>query len=359
MSQRGQELYYADYLRLGTLLDLQHPESACRGGEAHDETLFIVVHQTYELWFKQILHELNSVLQLMASVPLNSRQLNLIVARLERIGAIQKVINQQIGILETMTPLDFLDFRDYLIPASGFQSVQFREIELRLGLAAHLSPNVYGRLRVEDRTYLEEVARQPSLFDRLDAWLGRMPFLKFEGFDFWDAYRQAVGTMLETDRKSILDNPTLSNHEKEQQLTGLESTRHMFDHLLAPAGFRKLAEDGVFRLRQESVLSALFISLYRDEPLLQLPFRLLTHLMDIDEHWAAWRSAHALMAQRMLGGKIGTGGSSGHEYLKETVERKRVFSDLFNLSTFLIPRSALPVLPADIKRNLGFYVAGE
>lgn len=351
------DLYYADYLRLNSLLGAQHPESRKHGREAHDEMLFIITHQAYELWFKQILHELDSVLDLFAPVPLDSRRLNIIVARLERMHAIQRLINQQIAILETMTPLDFLDFRDYLIPASGFQSMQFREIELRLGLPAQ--PAAYGRLNAADRAYLEGVALQSNLFQRLDAWLARMPFLEFGDFNFWDSYRRAVETMLETDRRSILGNPTLSGEDKDLQLTGLENTRRLFHCLLEPEGFQVLRDEGGFRLRQESVLSALFINLYRDEPLLQLPFRLLTHLMDIDEQWTAWRSSHALMAQRMLGSKIGTGGSSGHEYLRETVAKKRVFADLYNLSTFLIPRSALPVLPPAIKRSLGFHIAGE
>src|SRR5690554_6457754 len=135
MNERSktQELYYADYLQLPRLLDSQLPESRRHGREAHDEMLFIVTHQTYELWFKQILHELKSVLAAFAVAPLDEHSIGVIVARLERIIAIQKVLNQQIDVLETITPLDFLDFRDYLIPASGFQSVQFREIELRLG----------------------------------------------------------------------------------------------------------------------------------------------------------------------------------------------------------------------------------
>ena len=89
--------------------------------------------------------------------------------------------------------------------------------------------------------------------------------------------------------------------------------------------------------------------------MLQLPFRVLTRLMDIDAQLTNWRSNHALMAQRMLGGKIGTGGSSGHEYLESSISGKRIFSDLFNLSTYLIPRSQLPVLPPSLLRNLNFY----
>ncbi len=355
-----QGLYYADYLQLDRLLQAQQPESGKRGGaEAHDEMLFIITHQAYELWFKQILHELKSVLDLFASVPMDERKLGIIVARLERVVAIQKLINQQIGILETMTPLDFLDFRNELIPASGFQSAQFREIELRLGLRARLAPTAFSRLAADDRDRLQRIARETSLFEHIDAWLARTPFLEFEGFNFWESYRQAVAVMLETDRRSILGNPLLSSAETAQQLAELESTRRTFDRLFEPDGFRMLREQGVFQLSQASVLSALFINLYRDEPILHLPFRLLTHLMDLDEQLTAWRSGHALMVQRMLGGKIGTGGTSGHDYLRRTVEKKRIFADLYNLSTFLIPRSALPVLPSRLRRHLGFSFTGE
>jgi tryptophan 2,3-dioxygenase len=357
MGESQAELYYGDYLRLDLLLAAQHPESRRRGRETHDEMLFIVVHQTYELWFKQILHELRSVLGLFGTAPLDEKTIGIILARLDRIVAIQKLINQQIGILETITPLDFLDFRDTLIPASGFQSVQFREIELRLGLPSQGPYGLPGRLRSADAEYLRQVAQETSLFERVDDWLARMPFLRFEGFDFWHSYRQAVEAMLERDRRSIETNRLLSDRERQAQFDGLEATRSKFALLFEPEGFGRLREQGIFHLRQASVLSALFIQLYRDEPILHLPFGLLTRLMDIDEQLAAWRHSHALMAQRMLGGKIGTGGTSGHDYLRETVDRKRIFKDLFHLPTFLIPRSSLPVLPDKLKRSLDFHFA--
>lgn len=360
MNQRStKEIYYADYLQLERLLSAQAPESRRHGREAHDEMLFIITHQAYEIWFKQILHELESVLGAFAVTPLDEHSMGVIVARLERVIAIQKVLNQQIDVLETITPLDFLDFRDYLIPASGFQSVQFRKIELRLGLGVHVPQPVTGRLRSEDVAYLREIASEPSLFEQVDAWLARMPFLKFEGYDFWESYRQAVMAMLAKDRRSIETNPLFSDAERSAQLAELENTRRKFDYLLDPAGFERLKAQGMFHLCQTSVLSALFIQLYRDEPILHLPFRLLSHLMDIDEQFTAWRSRHALMAQRMLGSKIGTGGSSGHEYLQETVDKKRIFKDLFNLSTFLIPRSSLPALPKRLKQSLDFHFTGE
>ena len=129
--------YYGSYLAVDKLLSLQAPLSLIEGKlHAHDEMLFIIVHQTYELWFKQILHELNAccvVLQ-KPSADDDGPDMNVVVHRLKRIVEIWKLLNQQVDVLETMTPLDFLDFRSSLEGASGFQSTQFRQIEATLGL---------------------------------------------------------------------------------------------------------------------------------------------------------------------------------------------------------------------------------
>ena len=106
-----------------------------------------------------------------------------------------------------------------------------------------------------------------------------------------------------------------------------------------------------------AILAALFINVYRDHPVLQQPYRLLAALMDIEETLTLWRYRHALMVQRMIGVKIGTGGSSGHDYLRRTVERHRIFADLFQLSTYLIPRSTLPPLPPEVEAAMGFVYA--
>ena len=111
----------------------------------------------------------------------------------------------------------------------------------------------------------------------------------------------------------------------------------------------------VFQLSQKATLNALFILLYRDEPILSQPFRFLNALMDIDQNFTTWRYRHALMAHRLLGTKIGTGGSSGHDYLKKAADNNRIYVDVLNLSTFLIPRSKLPKLPAELEKNLNFY----
>ena len=127
-------VYYGDYLRLDQLLSCQHPESKRLGKAAHDEMLFITVHQTYELWFKQVIYELDGVQRAFAGPVLDDRAMAPVVRSLDRVREILRLLIQQVDVLETMTPLDFLDFRDLLYPASGFQSWQFRLIEVRLGL---------------------------------------------------------------------------------------------------------------------------------------------------------------------------------------------------------------------------------
>lgn len=122
--------YYADYLQLDKILNAQSLRSAEYGKPAHDEMLFIIVHQTFELWFKQILHELDSVRAMFRAERIDEKNIGVAVSRLLRITEIQKVMISQFQILETMTPLDFLEFRDLLSPASGFQSVQFRLLEI-------------------------------------------------------------------------------------------------------------------------------------------------------------------------------------------------------------------------------------
>ncbi len=107
------------------------------------------------------------------------------------------------------------------------------------------------------------------------------------------------------------------------------------------------------------MLAAIFINLYRDEPILHMPFMLLNHLVEIDELFTEWRYRHALMVHRMIGAKIGTGGSSGHQYLMQTVDKHRVFTDLFNLSTYLIPLSDLPKLPDELIKELGFNYSNK
>ncbi len=356
-------LKYGNYLQLEKIVNAQSLESEKRGKIAHDEMLFIITHQAYELWFKQILFELDSIIEIFASDVLDDKKIGAANSRLERIVTIQRVLVHQVDVIETMTPLDFMEFRDLLVPASGFQSLQFKKIEIGLGLKKHAripADQDFFRTRLNDaeRKELADAESKPSLLERFEIWLTRIPFLEFGDFDFWSEYRSAALRMFSKEKEIIESNSDLSEHEKRFQVAALDGTLRGFEELLDKDAPERFESAGHFRMNQRAVLAALFINLYRDEPILFLPFRLLTNLVEIDELWTTWRQRHAIMVQRMLGTRIGTGGSSGHDYLKNTTERNRVFSDFFNLSSYLIPRSELPELPDSIRRQLGFYFGG-
>jgi tryptophan 2,3-dioxygenase len=260
--------------------------------------------------------------------------------------------------------MDFLDFRDLLVPASGFQSLQFRLIETRLGLRPDDRVTFEGRpidarLAAADRKRLQAAADKPSLSDLVERWLERTPFLHGSGYDFSQVYRQAVEDMLDRDAALVRANSALTAAEITAEERAIAASGERFAALFDEVRHRDQVAQGSWRLSWRALQAALFINLYRNEPVLQLPFRLLSGLMDIDETLTHWRYRHALMVQRMIGRKVGTGGSSGHDYLRQTAERHRIFGDLFALSTFFIPRSRLPALPASMRQAMGYTYAGD
>ncbi len=353
------DLYYADYLRLDRLLEVQELESAKAGDPVHDEMLFIIVHQAYELWFKQIIWELESVVSIFAQDTVNEADMGTVVSRLRRITTIQTLLIQKIAVLETMTPLDFLEFRDHLFPASGFQSAQFRIMENLLGLRRQdrllLAGAPYtSRLAEEDRQAVEKYEKTPSLFDYVERWLERTPFLEEGDFHFWEAYKEAVERRILADRDVVATNPNLSDEEKEMQLEEFDETLEQYEAIFDADKHAVEQAAGRLRLSHRAFQAAVFITLYRDQPALHEPYRLLELLMDIDEGFTTWRYRHAQMVTRMIGRRVGTGGSAGAKYLERGAERSRVFADLFALSTFLVPRSDRPELPQSILDSMRF-----
>jgi tryptophan 2,3-dioxygenase len=341
-------MHYSDYLELDKILGAQHPESDRQGQPAHDEMLFIVIHQAYELWFHQLLFETESVIDILGQPALNdnSPQLQTIVHRLSRCATILKVLVHQIDIMETMTPMDFLDFRDKLRPASGFQSWQFKLLEARLGLKyEHRFGKQYylSQLRQPEIDRIKAGESQPSLLQLLNGWLERMPFFDAAtSRNFWSDYRLRYQQSL-TD----VEKGNLEYFDTVFQLSG--ATEPLTESLTPPPVDRSLSP--------AACRAALFIMLYRGYPLLQLPFQVLHQLLEIDEQLSTWRYRHMSMVHRMIGTRIGTGGSTGKDYLGSALERHHLFREIAALTSFLIERKRLPQLDPEMERRLGF-VAG-
>ncbi len=357
-------IYYPEYLQLNKILDAQLLESGKQGAPAHDEMLFIITHQAYELWFKQIVYELDAVIDVFDDPIIEDKKMGRVLHLLARIKTIQRVLVQQIDIIETITPHDFLEFRDLLIPASGFQSTMFKEIEIKLGIKRQhrISADCEffkSRLKKKDLESLDTLETKETLHELTDRWLTEMPFLRYKDFDFWLSYQNSVDQMLDKEQAIIEANVTLTDREKQFQINDLTMTRAKFESIFDEEKYAKLRVEGHFRFSHQGFLGALFVNLYRDEPMIYTGFRFLTLLTEIDELLTNWRQRHAVMVQRMLGTKLGTGGSSGHDYLTATTQNNRAFPDLFNIATFLIPRAELPKLPDELARALGYFFRGE
>jgi tryptophan 2,3-dioxygenase len=355
--------YYGSYLAVDKLLGLQAPLSLIEGKlHAHDEMLFIIIHQTYELWFKQILHELHACCEVLQkpSADDNGPDMNVVVHRLKRIVEIWKLLNHQVDVLETMTPLDFLDFRSSLEGASGFQSTQFRQIEATLGLRMEnrFRPDYYkhtemGGFNQGDYQVIVEAEKATTLLQLVEQWLARMPFFDDSFWQDWDESAcsesdtpAAPADRANADRSSFWNRyrktyeASLSERDERPDLLG------KFDEMFFKTGAGDFSP--------ASLRAALFIMLYRDEPLFRLPFALLNTLIEIDEQLGNFRYRHLQMVRRMIGTRIGTGGSSGEQYLQGAVNKNYIFKEVAGVITFLIERRNLPKLPKRLHQALRF-----
>lgn len=341
----NQSMYYGDYLQLDKILEAQEPVSFAKEETyAHDEMLFIVIHQAYELWFKQILHETNSAIAIFKQPAINDNtpQLQTVVHRLQRCVTILKVLVQQIDIMETMTPMDFLDFRDMLRPASGFQSWQFKELEALLGLKyeSRYGKDYYiSQLRQKEIDIIKNAEQQQSLLSLVNKWLERMPY--FDNPVEWQSLQTERGSEIHPYWGNYRDIYIQSLAVAEQ--TNLESFDAVFLH------------DNKERiLSARASRAALFIMMYRGYPILHLPFQLLNTLLEIDEQLSTWRYRHLNMVQRIIGSRIGTGGSTGGDYLHKALTSHYIFKEIASLTSFLVERKRLPQLPKAVTDSLGF-----
>ena len=382
-------VHYSDYLQLAKILDAQQPESDRLGEPAHDEMLFIVIHQAYELWFKQLLFETGSVIRIMEQPALNdnSPELQTVVHRLSRCATILKVLVHQIDIMETMTPMDFLDFRDKLRPASGFQSWQFKLLEAKLGLKyQHRFGQQYyvSQLRQPEIDIIRAAEKDASLLQLVNSWLERMPFFTLttaapapaadpsEGDLFWSDYRLRYQQSLADPEKanlelfdSIFFEGTVA--ASPASASSAPATAVSPASTVSPSAHSAPGSSGASAhsasdspaaparsLSPAACRAALFIMLYRGYPVLQLPFQVLNQLLEIDEQLSTWRYRHMSMVHRMIGTRIGTGGSTGKDYLNSALNSHHLFKEVAGLTSFLIERRRLPELSPEMEKRLGF-----
>ncbi|MCI0551473.1 MAG: tryptophan 2,3-dioxygenase [Anaerolineae bacterium] len=346
-----QDLYYSEYIELDKILSSQHPRSFESMEDGNDEMLFIIIHQAYELWFKQIIFELDLARNIFIKGDINdnSADMSNVVHKLKRIGKILELINQQVNVLETMTALDFLEFRNVLLPASGFQSKQFRLIEAKLGLkmeqrykTEYYKHTRRGSLSESDLREVNQAESESTLKELIIQWLERMPYLDER---YWMEYQQVTESDSGDRHKFWVDY----QNAYQNSLSKSEAGRlKEFDKVFF--------EEGRGDISPSAMRAALFITIYRDLPIFQFPFELLNTLSEIDELLSNWRYRHFMMVRRMIGIRIGTGGTSGAGYLEGTLSQHYAFREITEVATFLIERSKRPALPSALKEKASFNV---
>ena len=220
----------------------------------------------HELWFKQIIFEIDSIREIFKYKTMDERNTLKIVQRLNRVLLILKLVTDQIPILETMTPQDFLAFRDYLSPASGFQSWQFRKIEIKLGLRTHdrlgkSAATLQEMLKKEHRTILFETEEEDSLSFLIQKWLERTPGLEEDNFSFLEHYKSAVYTKIESDKNQIeLETDQL---RKDNMSTSIKKTMDTFSDIFDVEAFDILHKNGQRKFSHRALIGALMINVYR------------------------------------------------------------------------------------------------
>lgn len=344
---------YYSYLQLNKLLDAQHPFT-----DIHDEMLFITIHQGYEIWFKQILHEIDSLLTAFNQPIVCDSDMHSAVSRLIRVTKIQQLMISQVKVLETMTPMDFLEFRDQLGQSSGLQSYQFRLLEIKLGIVTSIDKiPFFNSLEPHIQQQMRDAIAAPSLLSLIEKWLERIPFLTHDDFSFWESYHQAIQTMLSENKSRVMQTSQDISTDRQKRIAQQAEIENQFAALFDDKIYSELLASGERKISRMATSAALLIYMYRDQPIFQLPFMLLSNLVEMDELLTDWRQAHISMVQRMIGFRSGTGGTSGQKYLTHAAQSRKVFNDFTNLSSFLVKGSSLPPLPETVKKKLGFHHA--
>ena len=343
---------YADYLQLHELLELQGDDRNINSDEMH----FIIVHQTFELWFKQVIRELSEARNILGGDHVPEDDIPRAVDHLGRTTEIFRLMANQWTVLETLTPQGFLAFRDGLGSASGFESFQMREFEILLGLdnddrIGGMDPLSSFRRMAEGNersatilARLEDAMSQPSLYESMMNWVERTPIMGSSYGSKGDAenVRAYIETHLEAHRAVCEEAAERSAGwgagDPSKMAARMAAAHDGAISFLMPEGEVSRARAGL-----------LFIESYRELPLLTWPRTLIDAIVELEESMVKWRHSHARMVERIMGRRIGTGGTSGVDYLDAT-SQYRIFKDLWGVRTILVKPEKRPAL-----KNAEFY----
>jgi len=342
----GENWTYGNYLQLDELLKLQGEDR----GISSDEMHFIIVHQTFELWFKQIIRELSEVRNILSQEQVPEKDIPQAVERLGRTTEIFKLMATQWSVMETLTPQGFLSFRDGLGSASGFESFQMRKFEILLGLKNEdrlfgMDPIDTFRKLAENSEKdaailqdLEDALAKPSLEESLMKWISRTPIM---------------GSIYGSEKDSESVEDYVNKHLLAHKSMGEDAAKRMSSYGTsdldkAVERFNSAHQSAISFLVPEGKInraraSLLFIESYRELPLLAWPRKLIDAIVELEESMVKWRHSHARMVERIMGRRIGTGGTSGVDYLDKT-SQYRVFKDLWAVRTILVKSDKRPEL---------------
>ena len=347
---------YWDYLKLDQLLDLQNGLDENESQLLPDELHFIIVHQIFELWFKLILNELRFVRDALLAPASPEIPIPGVLRRLDRINRTLGSAAQQWEVMETISPQEFLAFRDKLFPASGFQSFQFPEIEILLGLEEALLATT-GKARSLDHirsmasqseagahawSRIESVRREKTLRAALYEWLERWPLPRMSGRDaknvtatddFLESYLGAIRRYYATQEGQLMQAPDASRADIQARFEA--SYRQAEEFLLAMDSLEPDRQH-VRRIRA----GILYIETYDDSPALNWARMVISAVLDLESALLLWRTRHARVAERVIGRRVGTGGGSV-SYLDQTLEL-RVFTDFWGARTQVLPHHFAP-----------------
>lgn len=360
--ERPRPANYWDYIRVEQLLGLQTGIAASERELSDDEVRFVVIHQIDELWFKLVIRELVTARDLFARPRVPEDALAGAVNALKRVTICFELAAQHFRLMETMRTQDYLEFRDKLNPASGFQSAQMREIEILLGLpdadripfgneASYLDAlNSHDGTPSPARARVERRLRDlPTLKAAVDGWLLRTPIQGSAPGDPGDDAVVAEWTARYLAGHEALCERALQHAVRVQALTSADEQRLRARYHGQLQGARRhlLAEDAPAATRAQTArlrAAILFIDSNRTLPLLSWPGQIIDGLIECEQAMLAFRQRHARMVERVIGRRVGTGGSDGVAYLDQTALKYRVFTEIWAARTLLLPKDLCPAV---------------